>query len=223
MSNRAKPSKITAEMLLRAYAIGIFPMAEARNDPELYWIDPESRGIIPLDSFHVARSLKKTVRHGDFTVTCDTCFERVVESCAAPAPGRRQTWINQTIFDLCCQLFRMGHAHSVETWHDDRLVGGLYGISLGGAFFGESMFSTETDASKVALVHLVARLRSGNYGLLDTQFVTKHLSGFGALEIPREDYRKRLTSALARRAHFHTDLPDGALEDLFGEAASTAS
>ncbi len=214
MSNRAKPSKITAEMLLRAYAIGIFPMAEARNDPELYWIDPESRGIIPLDSFHISRSLRKTVRHGPFAVTCDTAFERVVEACAAPAPGRRQTWINQTIFDLCCQLYRMGHAHSVETWLDGNLVGGLYGISLGGAFFGESMFSCETDASKVALVHLVARLRAGNYGLLDTQFVTKHLSGFGALEIPREDYRKRLTAALARRANFSPDLAPDALDEL---------
>ncbi|HVO01626.1 MAG TPA: leucyl/phenylalanyl-tRNA--protein transferase [Candidatus Cybelea sp.] len=220
MSNRAKPSKITAEMLLRAYAIGIFPMAEARNDPELYWIDPESRGIIPLDGFHVSRSLKKTVRRGPFTVTCDTAFERVIEFCAAPGPGRRQTWINQTIFDLCCQLFRMGHAHSVESWRDGNLVGGLYGISLGGAFFGESMFSTETDASKVALVHLVARLKAGNYGLLDTQFVTKHLSGFGALEIPREDYRKRLTSALARRANFQLDLTEDALEDMLDASAA---
>ena len=214
MSNRAKPSRITAEMLLRAYAIGIFPMAEARNDPELYWIDPEARGIIPLDSFHVSRSLKKTVRHGALTVTCDTCFEDVVEACAAPAPGRRQTWINQTIFDLCVQLFRMGHAHSVETWNDGRLVGGLYGISLGGAFFGESMFSTVTDASKVALVHLVARLRAGNFGLLDTQFVTKHLSGFGALEIPRDEYRKRLTAALARRAQFPAELDPAQLDAL---------
>ena len=205
-------------MLLRAYAIGIFPMAEARNDPELYWIDPEARGIIPLDAFHISRSLKKTVRHGPFTVTCDSKFEEVVEACAAPAPGRRQTWINQTIFDLCFQLFRMGHAHSVETWQDGKLVGGLYGISLGGAFFGESMFSTATDASKVALVHLVARLRAGNYGLLDTQFVTKHLSGFGALEIPRDDYKKRLTAALARQAVFAPELPEGALETLLDAA-----
>jgi leucyl/phenylalanyl-tRNA--protein transferase len=219
MSNRAKPPKITAEMLLRAYAIGIFPMAEARNDPELYWIDPESRGIIPLDAFHVPRSLKKTVRRGVFDVSCDTCFERVVEACAAPAAGRRQTWINQTIFDLCSQLFRMGHAHSVEVFLDGELVGGLYGISLGGAFFGESMFSNETDASKVALVHLVARLRAGNYGLLDTQFVTKHLSRFGALEIPRDDYRKRLTTALARRAQFYCELPPDSLEGLLVEGA----
>ena len=201
-------------MLLRAYAIGIFPMAEARNDPELYWIDPEARGIIPLDAFHISHSLKKTIRRGPFTVTCDTRFDDVVEACAAPAPGRRQTWINQTIFDLCCQLFRMGHAHSVEVWNGEALVGGLYGISLGGAFFGESMFSTATDASKVALVHLVARLKAGNYGLLDTQFVTKHLSGFGALEIPRDEYRKRLTSALARRAQFYCELPPDVLEDL---------
>jgi leucyl/phenylalanyl-tRNA--protein transferase len=217
MSNRAKPAKITAEMLLRAYAIGIFPMAEARNDPELYWIDPEARGVIPLDSFHVSHSLRKTIRHGPFIVTCDTRFEEVIEACAAPAPGRRQTWINQTIFDLCCQLFRMGHSHSVETWLDGKLVGGLYGISLGGAFFGESMFSTATDASKVALVHLVARLRQGNFGLLDTQFVTKHLSGFGALEIPREDYRKRLTAALARQAEFAVEVDAETMEALVGK------
>ena len=216
MSNRTKPPKITAEMLLRAYAIGIFPMAEARNDPALYWIDPEARGVIPLDGGHTPRKLKKTLRQGLFRITCDTCFERVVENCAASAPGRRQTWINQTIFDLCSQLFRMGHAHSVETWLGSRLVGGLYGISLGGAFFGESMFSTETDASKVALVHLVARLRLGNYCMLDTQFVTRHLANFGALEIPRDEYRKQLTASLSRRAQFYCELPPEGLEELLG-------
>ena len=165
MSNRVKPQKITPEMLLRAYAIGIFPMAESRNDTELSWIDPEQRGILPLERFHISRSLKKTVRHnlsggeGKFTVTCDHAFEAVIAGCAAPAPGRSQTWINDTIFDLCRQLFQMGHAHSVEVWNNNKLVGGLYGINLGGAFFGESMFSEVTDASKVALVHLVARLR----------------------------------------------------------------
>jgi leucyl/phenylalanyl-tRNA--protein transferase len=220
MSNRSKPPKITPDMLLRAYAIGIFPMAEARNDPELYWIDPELRGIIPLDTFHVPKSLRKTIRHGRFQVTCNTAFERVVEECAAPAAGRRQTWINQTIFDLCRQLFQMGYAHSVEVWMDGELAGGLYGISLGGAFFGESMFSRETDASKVALVHLVARLRAGNFGLLDTQFVTKHLSRFGALEIPRDDYRRRLNDALARRAEFYSELPAGALEELLEAGAA---
>ncbi|WP_374650477.1 leucyl/phenylalanyl-tRNA--protein transferase [Dongia sp.] len=222
MSNRVKPSKITPEMLLRAYAIGIFPMAEARNDPELYWIDPEQRGILPLDSFHIPRSLKKTVRAGlaggkyGFRVTCDRAFEEVIEGCAAPAPGRGQTWINDTIFDLCRQLFLMGHAHSVEVWRGDELVGGLYGISLGGAFFGESMFSRATDASKVALVHLMARLRHGGYVLLDTQFVTRHLSRFGAIEIPRDEYRQRLNVALARPASFYCEVPDSVVLDELG-------
>lgn len=222
MSNRVKPPKITPDMLLRAYAIGIFPMAEARNDPELYWIDPEQRGILPLDSFHIPRSLKKTVRQGltggegGFRVTCDKAFEAVIAGCAAPAPGRGQTWINDTIFDLCRQLFLMGHAHSVEVWNGEALVGGLYGISLGGAFFGESMFSRATDASKVALVHLVARLRHGGYSLLDTQFVTKHLARFGAIEIPRDDYRVRLNIALAKPATFYCEVPDSVVLELAG-------
>ena len=218
MSNRAGSPRITPEMLLRAYAIGIFPMAESRHDPHLYWIDPDARGILPLDDFHVPRSLRKTVLKGPFQVTADRAFEDVVEGCAEPAPGRRQTWINDTIFDLCRKLHVMGYAHSVETWLDGELVGGLYGVALGGAFFGESMFSRETDASKVALVHLVARLKRGGFALLDTQFVTKHLSGFGALEIPREDYRKRLTSALARQAHFSIDVDPEALDALIGKS-----
>jgi leucyl/phenylalanyl-tRNA--protein transferase len=180
----------------------------------LYWIDPELRGVLPMEDFHVPRSLWKTIRQGKFDVTCDRAFTAVVESCAAPAPGRRQTWINDTIFDLCRQLFVLGHAHSIETWLDGRLVGGLYGISLGGAFFGESMFSRETDASKIALVHLMARLKAGGYGLLDTQFVTQHLSRFGAVEIPREDYRQRLNEAMALPARFYGELPPGALSAL---------
>ncbi len=214
MSNRRTTPQITPGMLLRAYAIGIFPMAESRDDPDLYWIDPEQRGILPLESFHVPGSLWKTLRRGRFEVTCDRAFTAVVEQCAAPAPGRRQTWINDTIFDLCRQLFVLGHAHSVETWLDGRLVGGLYGISLGGAFFGESMFSRETDASKVALVHLVARLKAGGYGLLDTQFVTQHLSRFGALEIGRDEYRQQLNAAMTLPARFYCELPEGALEAL---------
>lgn len=227
MSNRVKPPKITPDMLLRAYAIGIFPMAEARNDPELYWIDPEQRGILPLDALHIPRSLKKTVRRGlasgglagdegALRVTCDKAFDAVINGCAAPAPGRGQTWINDTIFDLCRSLFVMGHAHSVEVWRDKELVGGLYGICLGGAFFGESMFSRATDASKVALVHLVARLRHGGYELLDTQFVTKHLSRFGTIEIPREEYRQRLNQALAKPATFYCEVPDSVLLELVG-------
>ena len=222
MSNRVKPPKVTPEMLLRAYAIGIFPMAETRTDPDLYWIDPEQRGILPLDAIHVPRSLKKTVRRslaggaGAFRITCDQAFEAVIRGCATPAPGRNQTWINDTIFDLCQQLFAMGHAHSVEVWLDQELVGGLYGISLGGAFFGESMFSRATDASKVALVHLVARLRHGGYHLLDTQFVTKHLSRFGTIEIPREDYRQRLNVALAKPAIFYSEVPGSVVMALAG-------
>jgi leucyl/phenylalanyl-tRNA--protein transferase len=214
MSNRRATPQITPGMLLRAYAIGIFPMAESRDDPDLYWIDPEQRGVLPLDSFHLPQSLWKTLRRGHFEVTCDRAFTAVVEQCASPAPGRRQTWINDTIFDLCRQLFVLGHAHSIETWADGRLVGGLYGISLGGAFFGESMFSRETDASKVALVHLVARLKAGGYGLLDTQFVTQHLARFGALEIPRDDYRQKLNAAIALPARFYCELPEGALSAL---------
>ena len=214
MSNRRTTPQITPGMLLRAYAIGIFPMAESRDDPDLYWIDPELRGILPLDKFHVPHSLWKTIRRGRFDVTCDRAFTAVVEQCAAPAPGRRQTWINDTIFDLCRQLFVLGHAHSIETWRDGKLVGGLYGISLGGAFFGESMFSRETDASKIALVHLVARLKAGGYGLLDTQFVTQHLSRFGAVEIPREDYRQQLNEAIGLPARFYGELPPGALSAL---------
>jgi leucyl/phenylalanyl-tRNA---protein transferase len=225
LSSRTRTPKVTPDMLLRAYAIGIFPMAEARSDPELYWIDPEQRGILPLENFHIPKSLKKVVRRERFRVTCDRAFERVVEGCAAPGPGRRQTWINDTIFDLCRQLFAMGSAHSIETWLDDKLVGGLYGISLGGAFFGESMFSLETDASKVALVHLVARLRAGCYRLLDTQFVTAHLTRFGAHEVPREIYRKVLAAALAEPATFYSELPEGALSALLSgsSGASTAS
>nr|WP_298687705.1 leucyl/phenylalanyl-tRNA--protein transferase [uncultured Dongia sp.] len=228
MSNRVKPPKITPEMLLRAYAIGIFPMAEARNDPELYWIDPEQRGILPLDAVHIPRSLKKTVRQGlmgddgAFRVTCDQAFEAIMAGCAAPAPGRGQTWINETIFDLCRSLFLMGHAHSVEVWQGEELVGGLYGISLGGAFFGESMFSRATDASKVALVHLVARLRHGGFTLLDTQFVTKHLSRFGTIEIPREEYRQHLNDALAKPATFYCEVPDSVVLELVGAGVPSA-
>lgn len=218
MSNRAGSPRVTPEMLLRAYAIGIFPMAESRHDPHLYWIDPDQRGILPLDQFHVARSLRKTILKGPFQVTADRAFEDVVAGCAEPAPGRRQTWINDTIFDLCRKLHVMGYAHSVETWLDGELVGGLYGVSLGGAFFGESMFSRETDASKIALVHLVARLKQGGFTLLDTQFVTKHLERFGAREIPRDSYRQLLNEALKQRASFPAEM---SLETLRATLAAT--
>lgn len=193
---------LTSELLLRAYAMGIFPMARSRHDSRLYWIDPDQRGILPLAEFHVPRSLRKALKRQDFEIRCDTAFEQVMEGCGTSTPDRPDTWINDEIVRLFVELNRVGMAHSVETWRDGRLVGGLYGLSLGGAFFGESMFSRETDASKVALVHLVARLKHGKYLLLDTQFVTEHLARFGAVEIPRHDYLLRLNQALEVPAVF---------------------
>ncbi len=201
-------SRLTPQVLLRAYAAGFFPMAEDREDPTLFWVDPEQRGILPLDTFHVPRSLAKRIRHDPFEVRINSAFVQVVESCAAPARGRETTWINDEIIALYSGLFAMGNAHSVECWQGDRLVGGLYGVSLGGAFFGESMFSRETDASKIALVHLVARLRVGGFVLLDTQFVTDHLKRFGTIEIPRQEYHRRLAAAGLVEGDFYR-LPAG--------------
>jgi leucyl/phenylalanyl-tRNA---protein transferase len=201
--------RLTPDLLLQAYAIGIFPMAESADDPDIFWVDPEQRGILPLDSFHVARKLRRTVRHDVFEVRCDTAFEAVVRSCAQATETRPKTWINEEIVRLYAALFRRGAAHSVETWHGGRLVGGLYGVALGSAFFGESMFSRATDASKVALVHLAARLRAGGFVLLDTQFVTEHLEQFGAVEIPRAEYRRRLAAALRIQGYFRGELPGG--------------
>ncbi len=200
---------IDADVLLRAYAYGVFPMAESQDDPELYWIDPEQRGILPLDGFHVPKRLARTVKAGAFTVTADRAFADVMRGCAAPAPDRDGTWINDRIFALYNELHERGDAHSVECWLDGELVGGLYGVSLGAAFFGESMFSRARDASKVALVHLVGRLRAGSYRLLDTQFVTEHLSQFGAVEIPRTEYRRMLHDAVVRDADFYCWPLDG--------------
>lgn len=191
---------LTPEILLRAYAEGLFPMAERRDDPTLYWVSPERRGILPLDRFHIPRRLARTVRSGRFTVTSDDAFEAVMQGCAEPAPDREQTWINDEILRLYAALRVGGHAHSVECWHDGKLAGGLYGVALGGAFFGESMFSRVRDASKVALVHLVSGLRRGGFTLLDTQFLTRHLAGFGACEIARGDYLVLLQKAIARTA-----------------------
>jgi leucyl/phenylalanyl-tRNA--protein transferase len=203
MSSRdSASSEITPELLLRAYACGIFPMSESADDPGLFWVEPEMRGVIPLDGFRVSSRLARTVRSDAFTVTVDTAFKRVMAECAAPKPGREDTWINTRIRDLYGALHEMGHAHSVEVWEDGALVGGLYGVSLGRAFFGESMFHHARDASKVALVHLVARLIAGGYGLLDTQYVTDHLLSFGAREVPRERYRKLLDAALDDVADF---------------------
>jgi len=191
------------EDLIACYARGVFPMAEARDDPRIFLVDPERRGVIPLDRFHVPSRLARTVRSNLYTVRTDTAFPEVIRACAAAAPGRETTWINDGIEQLYGELFANGMAHSVECWSGDELVGGLYGVSLGGAFFGESMFSSMRDASKVALVHLVARLIVGGYGLLDAQFITPHLTQFGTQEITRAAYRKRLAAALPLKADFN--------------------
>lgn len=201
---------LTPELLLRAYAAGIFPMAEGSDDPEVFWVDPESRGILPLESFHLSRRLKRTVRQDLLDVRCDTAFEAVVRHCAHPAPDRPKTWINDEIMRLYTALFRLGFAHSVETWRGGEIVGGLYGVALGGAFFGESMYSRVADASKVALAHLVARLRLGGFRLLDTQFVTEHLRQFGTIEIARDQYRRRLAAAVSTDAYFPAEPLTGA-------------
>ena len=192
--------RLTPEILLRAYAEGLFPMAERRGDPTLYWISPDKRGVIPLDGFHVPRRLARTVRSDIFELTSDRCFREVMEACAEPAPGRTESWINDEILRLYTALHASGHAHSVECWRDGELAGGLYGVRLGAAFFGESMFSRQRDASKVALVHLVEGLKRGGFVLLDTQFITAHLARFGAIEIPRERYLLKLQDALNREA-----------------------
>jgi leucyl/phenylalanyl-tRNA---protein transferase len=203
-------SRLTADLLLQAYAAGLFPMAESADDPEVFWVDPRRRGVIPLDGFHVPRRLARVVRRGIFDVRCDTAFEAVIRGCAEASETRPSTWINDEILRLYTALSARGAAHSVECWREGELVGGLYGVSLGAAFFGESMFSRTTDASKVALVHLVARLRLGGYRLLDTQFPTSHLGQFGGIEISRAQYRRLLAEALRYRAAFPADLPDGA-------------
>jgi leucyl/phenylalanyl-tRNA--protein transferase len=190
--------KVTPELLLKAYAIGIFPMAESADDPALYWHEPLKRGVIPLDTFHVPDRLARTIRQDRFEVRIDSDFDRVITGCA----DRSATWINQRILKLYKGLFEMGHCHTIETWRRGKLAGGLYGVHLRGAFFGESMFSLERDASKVALVHLVARLRVGGFRLLDTQFITEHLRQFGAIEVPRERFQKLLEKALEIEADF---------------------
>ena len=194
--------EITPQVLLKAYACGIFPMAETADDPALYWIEPQSRGILPLDNVHVPRRLARTIRGGLYEVRIDTDFQGVIDGCAASRPGRRSTWINSRIRQLYGALFKQGHCHTVEAWANGRLVGGLYGVSLGGAFFGESMFSTERDASKIALVYLVARLIHGGYTLLDTQFVTDHLRQFGTTEVEKVGFQELLDRAISVEADF---------------------
>jgi leucyl/phenylalanyl-tRNA--protein transferase len=209
MSRRAL--EITPGLMLRAYGAGLFPMAEGRGSKKLPWLDPALRGILPLDhKFHLPRRLRRTVRSGRFTVTADQDFAGVIAGCAEPAPGRADTWINDEIETLFTALHRMGAAHSVEVWQDGALVGGLYGVRIGGAFFGESMFSRVTDASKVALVALVARLRLGGFTLLDTQFLTAHLARFGAVELPKAEYKRLLEAAIGVPARWWAS-PDPAL------------
>jgi|SRR5215510_4932416 len=194
--------EITPEVLLKAYACGIFPMAESAEDPALYWIEPERRGVVPLESFRIPGRLARTVRSDRFTVVCNRAFDEVIAGCAEPQPGRQRTWINTRIRNLYRGLYQLGHCHSVEAYDGETLVGGLYGVTLGGAFFGESMFHRARDASKVALVHLVARLKAGGYRLLDTQFVTDHLKTFGAVAVSRRQYHKLLEAALAVHGDF---------------------
>lgn len=194
---------VTPEILLRAYAAGIFPMAESADDPGLHWIEPQKRGIIPLDGFHLSAKLARFVKQQRYRVVIDHDFASVIDACAAPRPGSGETWINQPIRQLYGALFDAGFCHTVEVYDGEALVGGLYGIALGSAFFGESMFHRARDCSKLALVHLVARLKAGGFTLLDTQFVTEHLKQFGAHEVPRKSYRQMLDAALVREADFH--------------------
>lgn len=202
-------AELTPQVLLKAYACGIFPMAESANDPGLYWIEPEARGILPLGRFHVPRRLARTVRKDLFEIRVDCDFDAVIAGCAEAAPGRAKTWINARIRRLYRDLFQLGHCHTVEAWANGRLVGGLYGVRLGAAFFGESMFTRARDASKVALVHLVARLKTGGFRLLDSQFTTDHLKQFGAVDVDRRQYHHLLEQAIAADAEFYR-FPGGA-------------
>lgn len=194
---RSGYQQITPDVLLRAYSIGLFPMAESADDPEIFWVEPEIRGVIPLDTFHVSKSLAKAIRRQPFDIRVNTAFEKVMDYCAAEAPDRPTTWINDTIRSLYTTLHHFGHAHSIEAYEADELVGGLYGVSLGSAFFGESMFSRRTNASKICLVYLVERLKRLGFTLLDTQFTTDHLKTFGAIDVPKKDYAKLLEAAMS--------------------------
>ncbi|WOK37377.1 leucyl/phenylalanyl-tRNA--protein transferase [Sphingomonas sp. C3-2] len=205
-------------MLLRAYACGVFPMADDRDADKVFWVEPKKRGVLPLDGFHLSRSLAKTIKSDRFIVTADRAFREVIATCAQETSDRPGTWINAQIESACVELHARGHAHSVEVWHEDALVGGLYGIKLGGAFFGESMFSRMRDASKVALAHLVARLRLGGFTLLDCQFITDHLASLGAIEIPRDDYIALLDSALVGGSGVASSPDFSALDSLAAEA-----
>lgn len=226
------PHKLTPEILVRAYAAGVFPMSEARDDPTIFWVDPELRGVIPLDGLHISKSLRKILRRDEFRVTCDTCFKRVIEACAEPradgGDGEHGTWINDEIIRAYCEMAGLGLAHSIEVWDtDERLVGGLYGISLNGAFMGESMFSRAPNASKVALAHLVARLRLSGFALLDTQFLTEHLATMGGVEISGREYIERLERALEIETQFlgspSGETLSGELETMFSQSKTHTS
>ncbi len=198
----APGERIPTDLLLKAYASGVFPMADSADDPEVFWVRPEMRGVIPLDAFHIPKSLAKIIRQARFEIAYDRDFAAVIQGCAEERDVRRSTWINGPIREAYGRLFEIGHCHTVEAWREGRLVGGLYGVSLGRAFFGESMFSRETDASKVCLVHLVERLRARGFVLLDTQFTTDHLKRFGAIDVPRRKYERLLEDALSGEARF---------------------
>lgn len=195
-------SELRADTLLCAYSVGIFPMANDRDDEEIFWVEPKRRGVLPLDAFHVPRSLRKVVRRQLFEIRMDSDFEGVIRACAESVPTRPRTWLNDDLIDAYCDLAAAGHAHSVECWRDEQLVGGLYGVAMGAAFFGESMFSRAPSASKVALVHLVEHLRARRFTLLDSQFMTAHLRQFGGIEIERDQYRRLLRRALLQPAEF---------------------
>lgn len=214
--------EITPGLLLRAYTHGLFPMAKSAESDELYWFDPPLRGVLPLEDFYVPRRLRREVRRETFTVRCDTAFALVMKACAEPASDRPTTWINDRIVELYGVLHEAGHAHSVECWQGDRLVGGLYGVSINRAFFGESMFSRVANASKVALVHLVALLRHGGFTLLDTQFTTEHLRQFGGIEIPQADYKARLAEAMNGKGIFDPSADQRAVAALLNDAGRRA-
>jgi len=214
--------EITPQVLLKAYACGIFPMAESVDDPGMYWVEPDMRGILPLDAFHIPKSLKKTLRQNRFEIKVDTAFDAVIGACAGEGTERDDSWINNRIRKLYAELHEMGHAHSVEAWVGDELAGGLYGVSLGAAFFGESMFSRRTDASKIALVHLVYRMKIGGYQLLDTQFTTEHLQRFGVTEIHRDAYQELLKEAVQTEADFFA-YDGGATSDVILQSFSQIS
>jgi len=214
--------KVTPDILIEAYRQGIFPMAEARDADELFWVEPKFRGLIPLDEFHVSHSLARTIKKGTFRVSIDTAFEKVMRLCGSKLAGREETWINDDIAALYSALHQRGIGHSIEVWNLGRLVGGLYGIALGAAFFGESKFHLERDASKVALAYTVARLKAGGFRLFDVQFLTPHLASFGAVEIPRLEYRKRLKQALETEADFYRLSPEAPPAEVMQSIAQTS-